>query len=451
MKKKSLAILTASAMAVFMAACGGSGAKATADTSGQAGEASPASTDKAASTASDETEPMVFREEIRLLNDSPEIDVQLRDLAARYQEETGNLVTIETVGDGTSLPDQLKQMYQNGNMPDIFAIEAGQAANWNGLLEDLAADAWTENTDYELTSDTMGTIGFPYRVEATALAYNADILEKAGIDPESLTGPSAWKAACETLDTQKEALGLTSVFGWCAEPTGHGWFSGTDVFAQYLDAGLAYEDTTYIDLLNDGGQIDEARMLSFAEFVGMMNQYSDPALLVDGTYESQAAGFAEGRYAFVTQSNRIHTAVTENPAYSGFGMGFAPFAFEEGMDTIIAGSTGYWAVYSEGESDAARAFLQWVSEDSAQDILVNEAGLISPFKNRAYSATDPFAESIRSYMDAGRTSGWHTMLKKEDLQDKISPIFADYAAGTITDAQGFVDAIAQAISDCYSE
>ena len=44
-------------------------------------------------------------------------------------------------------------------------------------------------------------------------------------------------------------------------------------------------------------------MKAFAEFVGMMNQYSDPALLVDGTYDQQVAGFKDGKYAFITQGN----------------------------------------------------------------------------------------------------------------------------------------------------
>lgn len=432
MKKKLVAIMTVAAMAISMAACGGSGSSA------PAGDGST-STTAAASTGA-----------IRLLNGKPEIDSQLQELAAKYKEETGKEVKVETIGGDTSASDQLKQMYQAENMPDIFVIEANQAANWDGLLADLSGEAWTNDTDYELVDENMGTIGFPYTVEATALAYNADVLEKAGIDPAALTSPAAWLSACETLDSKKDELGLTAVFGWCAEPANLGWSSGTHVFAQYLDAGLAQDDTTYIDLLNDGGKIDEARMLKFAEFVGMMNKYADPALLVDGTYDNQVAGFAAGKYAFVTQGNWINATVTASADYSGFGMGFAPYAFEDGMDTIIAGPPSYWTVYSEGKVDDAKAFLQWVSDDSAQDILVNKAGLISPFNDCAYIPADPFAESIKSYMEAGKTSGWHTMLKKDGLQNKTCQVFADYAKGSIKDAESFVKTIKQVIEAYYA-
>ena len=429
MRKKLLAVVLAAAMAVCLMACGGSSSGSAASTGEGSGAASG--------------------EGIRLLNGKPEIDTQLKNLAAKYEEETGKVVSVETIGGDTNASDELKKMYQADNMPDIFVIEANQAANWDGLLADLTGEAWTEDTDYELVDEKMGTIGFPYTVEATALAYNAEILEKAGVDPASLTSPAAWQKAAETLDSKKDELGLTAVFGWCAEPANLGWSSGTHVFAQYLDAGLAQDDTTYIDLLNDGGKIDEARMKDFAAFVGMMNKYSDPALLIDGTYDNQVAGFAAGKYAFVTQGNWINGGVTGSPDYTGWAMGFAPYAFEDGIDTIIAGPPSFWTVYSDGDVDGAKAFLQWVSDDSAQEILVNEAGLISPFKDCSFVAADPFAESIKSYMDAGKTSGWHTMLKKDGLQNKTCQVFADYAKGAL-DEDAFVKTMGQVISSYYN-
>ena len=429
MRKRLLAVVLAAAMAVCLMACGGSSSGSAASTGEGSGAASG--------------------EGIRLLNGKPEIDTQLKNLAAKYEEETGKVVSVETIGGDTNASDELKKMYQADNMPDIFVIEANQAANWDGLLADLTGEAWTEDTDYELVDEKMGTIGFPYTVEATALAYNAEILEKAGVDPASLTSPAAWQKAVETLDSKKDELGLTAVFGWCAEPANLGWSSGTHVFAQYLDAGLAQDDTTYIDLLNDGGKIDEARMKDFAAFVGMMNKYSDPTLLIDGTYDNQVAGFAAGKYAFVTQGNWINGGVTGSPDYTGWAMGFAPYAFEDGIDTIIAGPPSFWTVYSDGDVDGAKAFLQWVSDDSAQEILVNEAGLISPFKDCSFVAADPFAESIKSYMDAGKTSGWHTMLKKDGLQNKTCQVFADYAKGAL-DEDAFVKTMGQVISSYYN-
>ncbi|MBQ9305693.1 ABC transporter substrate-binding protein [Butyrivibrio sp.] len=449
MKKKLMSVLLAGSMVLSLAACGETAADTTtssdnaeAQTETQTETQSADTTETAAATS----EVAGTQEAVRLLNGKPEINDQMQALAAKYLEETGNVLTVETIGGDTNASDELKKMYQADNMPDIFVIEANQAANWDGMLADLSGEEWTNKTGFELVDSTMGTIGFPYTVEATALGYNADILAKAGIDPSTLTSPDAWKAACETLDSKKDELGITAVFGWCAEPTNLGWSSGTHVFGQYLDAGLKADDTTYIDLLNDGGKIDEARMKKFAEFIGMMNQYSDPALLVDGTYDNQVAGFKEGKYVFITQGNWCVTS----PADVNFECGFAPYAFEDGINTIIAGPPSYWVAYSNGNVEGAKAFFNWCAGDSAQNILVNDAGLVSPFDDCQYEAVNPFYKSMNSYITAGNYSGWHTMLKKDGLQNETCNVFADYAKGKL-DADGFVSTMAQVISAYYAQ
>lgn len=430
MRKKLLSVLLVGAMASSLVACGQPN---TANNTSSGSDSSSASTD-GGSTGS-----------VRLLNGKPEIDAQLQDLAALYKEETGNELIVETIGGDTNASDELKKMYQAGNMPDIFVIEANQADSWDGKLADLAGESWTDKTEFELVNDSMGTIGFPYTVEATALGYNADVLEAAGIDPSTLTSPAAYKEAFETLDSKKDELGLKAVLGWCAEPANLGWSSGTHVFAQYLDAGLKADDTTYIDLLNDGGQIDTDRMHAFAEFVGMMNQYSDPDLLVDGTYDEQVAGFTAGEYAFITQGNWCVTS----PDAVDFEVGFAPYAFEDGIDTIIAGPPSYWVAYSDGNVDGAKAFFDWCAGDSAQNILVNDAGLVSPFDDCQYEAVNPFYSSMKSYIDAGKFSGWHTMLKKDGLQNVTCQVFADYAQGKL-DADSFTETMGQVIQSYYA-
>ena len=217
-------------------------------------------------------------DEIRLVNGKIEIDAQLKKLAEMYKEETGVDVVIESMGGGIDIQGTLKGYYQSDNMPDIF-VNGGATdfANWEGLLVDMSDQEWASDTDAAYIDD-QGTIGFPYTTEAVGLAYNADILEKAGVDPATLTGPDEIKAAFETIDGMKEELGIDAVVGYCAEVVNLYWSTGNHLFANYIDGGLDRDDTTYIDMLNDGGQLDMDRMAEFADFVGLLNQYSDPAL-----------------------------------------------------------------------------------------------------------------------------------------------------------------------------
>lgn len=439
MKKKLVSVLLASAMVASLAACGSS-TDGNDSTKGDASNSGSKSGDT-----------------IRLVNGKIEIDATLKKLAEMYKEETGVTVEIESMGGGIDIQGTLKGYYQGDNMPDIF-VNGGATdfANWKGMLEDLSSEAWASDTEAAYVDEEYGTIGFPYTTEAVGLAYNADILEKAGIDPKTLTGPDSIKAAFETIDKKKEELGLTAVVGYCAEATNLYWSTGNHLFANYLDAGLSRDDTTYIDMLNDGGKLDEGRFTKFAEFVGALNKYSDPALLVSGTYDQQILNFASGKYAFVTQGSWIGATMTGNDAEQykaagNFKVGMIPYAFEEGIDTILTNSPSWWSVFSKGNVEAAKAFLQWCSEDKAQQVLVEEAGFISPFTSCTYVASDPFAESVVEYISAGKTSAWHWLGQKEGLaQNFTGQVFSDYAAGNL-DTAGFVKTMQQVIQNCYAQ
>ncbi len=439
MKRKVIAATLASLMVLSLAACGGGGESG--------GDSGSGSSDSGSSGNSDA---------IRLVNGKIEIDSQLKKLAEMYEEETGVPVEIESMGGGIDIQGTLKGYYQAGNMPDIF-VNGGSTdfKNWEGMLEDMSGEAWASDTEAAYVDEEYGTIGFPYTVEAVGLAYNADILEKAEIDPATLTSPKAIEDAFKTLDSKKADLGLDAVVGYCAEATNLYWSTGNHLFANYIDGGLERDDTTYIDMLNDGGKVDTDRLTKFAEFVGLLNQYSDPSLLVSGTYDQQILNFASGKYAFVTQGSWIGATMTgdDADAYAGAGnfkVGMVPYAFEDGMDTILTNSPSWWSVFSDGKADEAKKFLQWCAEDKAQQVLVEEAGFISPFNSCTYVASDPFAQTIVDYQSAEKTSGWHWLGMKEGLaQNYTGQVFSDYAAGNL-DTEGFVKTMEQVIQGCYA-
>lgn len=448
MKRKVIATLLAATMVMSLAACGGGGDNGS--SGGDAGNSGSSSESDSGSSGGGSGD------SIRLVNGKIEIDSQLKKLAEMYKEETGVTVEIESMGGGIDIQGTLKGYYQADNMPDIF-VNGGSTdfGNWEGMLEDMSGEAWASDTDAAYVDEEYGTIGFPYTVEAVGLAYNADILEKAEIDPATLTSPGKIEEAFKTLDSKKADLGLDAVVGYCAEATNLYWSTGNHLFANYIDGGLDRDDTTYIDMLNDGGKVDKDRLTDFAKFVGLLNQYSDPALLVSGTYDQQILNFASGKYAFVTQGSWIGATMTGDDAEAyeaagNFKVGMVPYAFEDGMDTILTNAPSWWSVFSDGNAEAAKAFLQWCSEDKAQQVLVEEAGFISPYNSCKYVANDPFAQTIVDYQTAGKTSGWHWLGMKEGLaQNYTGQVFSDYAAGNL-DTDKFVQTMEQVIQACYA-
>ncbi len=454
MRKKVLSVvLTGTMAAMMLAGCGGSSSS----TSTSGTNTSGSTTSQAASSATTSTGSSSSGGSLRLVNGKIEVDAQLKELAQAYKDETGVEVQIESMGGGVDIQGTLKGYYQSDNMPDIFVC-GGSAdfSNWTGMLADMSDQAWVSDTDAAYKDADGKVIGFPYTTEAIGLAYNADILSKAGIDPASITGPDSMKSAFETLDSKKDELGLTAVIGYCAEATNLYWSTGNHMFGIYEDAGLARDDTTYADKLNNGGEIDETRFKPYAEMIGLFNQYSDPSLLVSGTYDQQILNFASGKYAFVTQGSWIGATMTndDKEAYDAAGdfkVGMLPYAFQDGIDTIQTNSPSWWAVFQNDNTAEAEKFLQWCAGDAGQKILVEKAGFISPFKSCTYVASDPFAETISDYTKAGKTSAWHWLDNKEGLaQNALGVVYQDYASGNIKDADTFTSTIEQVCKQYYS-
>ena len=396
-----------------------------------------------------------FADGIRLFNGKIEIAEPLEHAAKAYEEATGKHVEVESLGGGVDLQATLKQYYQAGNMPDIFVGEGKtDFDNWTGMMVDMADQAWAQDTEAGFVDESGALIGFPYTTEAIGLAYNKSILEKAGVDPASITGPESMKAAFEAIDAKKDELGITAVIGYCANATELYWSTGQHLFGQYLDAGLARDDTTYFDMLMEG-KLDEERFLAFSEMVDLFNQYSDPALLVSGNYDMQVSGFAGGKYAFVTQGSWIGASLTNDykdlyEAAGNFECGYVPYAFIEGIDTILTNAPSHWAVYKDGKVDEAEAFLNWLAGPDGQKIMVEQAGCVSPFKSNTAVANDPFAGPITEYASAGKTSAWHWMGQPSNLaQDVTGAIFQDYAMGLET-PESFAEAMADVIADFFA-
>ncbi len=406
------------------------------------------------SSAEEGSDALVSETTIKLFNGKAEVGTQIQALADKYKAQTGVTVEVESAQSGVDVQATLKAYYLSDKMPDIFVCESSSFANWEGLLADMSDQAWTKDTDAEYVDSEYGTLGFPYTTEAIGLVYNADILNKAGVDPITLTSPELIKKAFLDLNTRKAELGLTAVVGYCAEDKNLSWSTGNHIFGNYLDAGLAREDTTYIDMINNDNSIDHDRFLKFAQFIDILQDYSDPSLLVSGTYDDQVKNFTSGKYAFITQGSWIGAIMTgdlaaDYEAAGNFEVGMLPYVFDDGIDTILTNPPSWWAVMKEGNVEAAKAFLQWCSENDGQKILVEEAGFISPFASCKYVANDPFAPVISSYIASGKTSSWHWMDMKEGIAaNALGGVFNQYAAGKLN-ASGFTDAVDAAVKDYY--
>ncbi len=344
--------------------------------------------------------------DIVICQNKVEITAQMEEFAKVYEAKTGVPVKVITGGGSSDYNTVLKAEMQSGREPDIFVIEGPSGYElWKDKIADQAGADWTNYTAAAYIADGK-VVGFPVAVEGYGLAYNKSILDKAGIDPATLTNIDAYAAAFEKLDSMKAELGLDMVVSMVAgTTTGMTWVTGLHNFNVYLTVGNERNDTTYIDMVLEG-KVDEERFHQYCQYVDLIFKYSDPDMLLNGTQDSQLAAFANGKAAFYHQGNWMDPSLAAmNP---DFEIAYAPHAFlHEDTDGILVNPPSWYVVNANGNVDEAIAYLNFLAtSDEGADYMVNQAAMVPAFTNVTLAPATPLSKSVMEWNAAGKTYDW---------------------------------------------
>jgi raffinose/stachyose/melibiose transport system substrate-binding protein len=387
----------------------------------------------------------VFAQGITLAQNKPEIDAVLKAYAATWSKANNVPVTIKSVGGGTGmdLDSQLKADLAAGDMPDIFAINGLENyKEWADLVLDLSGERWVKNTSVAFTYDGK-VYGYPVAVEGWGMAYNADILKKAGVDPKTLVNYAGYKAAFEKIDAQKAALGIKSVVSMAAS-LDMGWVTAHHNFNSLLSNGLPYGDLSVVNALL-AGKVDAKRLAEYADWVELLFKYADKAVLTTGNYDAQVGAFAAGQAAFLHQGNWVDPNMAQ--AKATFTMAFAPHgSLAKATDGIFVAAPSFYVVNKNSKKlAAAKKFLNdLVFTDAGNKYMVVDAGMIPAFSNIKLNPSGQLSKSVQVWAAAGKIYSWNQYYFTEDFRNKtLAPIYNQFATGAVTKAQ-FIDILTKA-------
>jgi raffinose/stachyose/melibiose transport system substrate-binding protein len=387
----------------------------------------------------------VFAQGITLAQNKPEIDAALKAYAAVWSKANNVPVTVKSVGGGTGmdLDSQLKADLAAGDMPDIFAINGLENyKEWADLVLDLSGERWVKNTSVAFKYEGK-VYGYPVAVEGWGMAYNADILKKAGVDPKTLVNYSGYKAAFEKIDAQKAVLGLKSVVSMAAS-LDMGWVTAHHNFNSLLSNGLPYGDLSVVNALL-AGKVDARRLSEYADWVELLFKYADKAVLTTGNYDAQVGAFASGQAAFLHQGNWTDPNFAQ--AKVTFPMAFAPHgSMARATDGIFVAAPSFYCVNKNSRNlAAAKKFLNdLVFTEAGNKYMVLDAGSIPAFSNVKLNPTGQLSRSVQAWAAAGKIYSWNQYYFTEDFRNKtLAPIYNQFAAGAVTKAQ-FIDLMTKA-------
>jgi raffinose/stachyose/melibiose transport system substrate-binding protein len=384
-------------------------------------------------------------QQLTLEQNKPEIDAALKAYADVWSKANKIAVTIKSVGgsSGIDLGTQLKADYAAGYMPDIFAISGlDDYKQWANLTLDLTGEKWVNDTSVAFKVDGK-VYGFPVAIEGWGLAYNADILKKAGVDPLTLNNYAAYKAAFSKIDAMKGALGLKSVVSMAAS-IDMSWVTRDHDLNALLSNGLPYGDMSVTnDLL--AGKVDAGRMSAYADWVELIFKYADRAVLTTGNYDAQVGAFASGKAAFLHQGNWVDPNLAQDKA--SFTMAFAPYgSTAQTTDGIFVAAPSFYVINKNSKNiPAAKKFLtDLVYTEAGNKYMVVDALMIPAYKNITLSPTGQLSKSVQTWATAGKIYSWNQYYLPQEFREKtLAPIYNQFATGAVNKAK-FIDLMTKA-------
>lgn len=295
----------------------------------------------------------------------PDIDVVMEIVP--WAEQQQRLVSALTAG---GLPDV--SMLGNNVVAQLQAIGA------LAPLDDYFA-AYSKAHGYEVADDIWpGDRGYyqldgqwwasPLAVETRALYYRRDLLEQAGLDPES--PPATWDELLSTAERITEATD-DGVYGWAA-PMSIDYLTLQNFMSVYLSHGAS--------LLDDEGRCG----LDSPEFETALETYV--SAFAKGVTHPDAAtmpgnelrrGFLDGRFAMIVDQPGIWADLqSEQPAFADAVAITKVPSGPEGRFGFLGG----WPLVLWNESEVKDAAAEWIlfatrPEGALRELSVN-SGMI---------------------------------------------------------------------------
>lgn len=385
MKKKLLATMLVTAMAVSATACGGGGSDAPASSDGEGGGSSGGS-----GTA------------ITIFNSKSEIQDQFVQMAEKYSAEKG--VDVEVYYSNDTVAAHLATRYSANDPYTLSMVDAKDIYSLGPEHAiDLSDQEWVQNTDYAISVDGK-VMGFPVCIEARGLMYNATAIE-------AITGEEFKPEDYATVDAFQGLLDKL-VAGGMETPTGimkEDWSLAGHFLSETYEEQPDVE--AFITQLHGGTAdlINNEKFNAKMDYFDTMMKYNFAAGSAIATEREVAEQkLAEGEIAFMFGGNWDWSMLSAYDYSEKMGMMAVPQNTSDGTNAKMeGGGSKYFFIdssesTSEEQRQAAKDFLNWlVLDEEGNKFLTEDCNLVPAYSNISAEALDPLSTSVKEFADAG--------------------------------------------------
>ncbi len=401
--------------------------------------------------------------DVYFLNFKPESADVYREIAEKYEKETGVKVKIVTAAANT-YEQTLKSEIAKSSAPTIFQVNGPIGyESWKDYCLNI------ENSDFAKLlsdqtlairgSDGKGIYAVPYVVEGYGIIYNDAIMKKyfarnnraTTIDSANqITNFEMLKTVVEDMTAKKDELGIRGVFASTSLSSGEDWRWQTHL----LNVPLYYEfrdSEDYQDPTIAGLNAKEIAFRYSKNYRNLFDLYINNSLTEKGVLGSKStsdsmAEFALGYVAMVQNGNwawsqikdvKGNTVKEEDikflPLYTGID--------GEEKQGLCIGTENYFAINKNASEESQKAsldFLNWLfSSKTGKDYVTNKLDFITPFKNFSDQELpkDPLAREVVRYMNDStkETVPWiFTAFPSDVFKTEVGGSLLEYVQGNST-------------------
>lgn len=365
----------------------------------------------------------------------------LEKAAKEYMAKNPNVtISVQTVGGGSDYGAALRNQFASGKEPAIFNIGGRQdAKDWLAKLEDLSSvNVTTQAFSGTLDSVTIDgkVLAIPFNQEGYGLIVNKAVLEKAGINVDSLKSYKALEDAIKLLDSKKSELGLDAVIAY---PTKETWVTGLHT----SNVAIGQEFKSVVEAF-DAPELKFTYAPQLKKIIDLQVKYGykpsgDVKSMNSVDYATQVEKeFSMGKVAMIQQGNWAYGSIEGIDPELAKNITIIPLSLEGGKeDSIPVGVPNYWAINKDKDDNtkaAAKAFLDWLyTSPEGKKMIIEDFKFIPAYKG--YEAAelqpkDPLAAAILKYSQEGKTTPWVFMGYPTGWgMDKLGANIQKYVAG----------------------
>lgn len=399
--------------------------------------------------------------DVYFLNFKPESADVYKEIAQKYEEETGVSVKVSTAA-ANMYEQTLKSEIAKSSAPTIFQINGPIGyQSWKDYCLNIENSEFASHlSDKTLAirdDDGNGIYGVPYVVEGYGIIYNNAIMEKYFALPNRATNINSadeiknfdtLRAVVEDMTAKKQELGIEGVFASTSLSSGEDWRWQTHL----LNVPLYYElrdSEDYADPTIAGLNAKEIAFRYANNYRNLFDLYTTNSITEKGVLGAKStsdsmAEFALGKVAMVQNGNWAWSQIADvsgntvkeddikfMPLYTGIDG-------EENQGLCI-GTENYLAINKNATQEQQKLsldFLNWLfSSDTGKDYVTNKLDFITPFDTFSNDElpSDPLAREVVRYMndDNVQTVPWiFTAFPSDVFKNRVGAVLLEYVQGT---------------------